>query len=220
MTVPVTIAHRAGNSYERLERALAAGVDAVEIDVRLDRGRFAGRHDGRLFFLPIYGGRWYLRFSLTRATRLDDVLRRVEGRASLLVDVKNTSRRALELLLDTLRARGAIAGTRMSAGYWDLMGIAQESEPELKVYYSMGKPEELRRFWQLQAKTHEAKGVSIKERLLDKALVDELLAEGIEIAAYDIHDLRRARELVAWGVAIIISGDLSLLRALKVQPQG
>jgi glycerophosphoryl diester phosphodiesterase len=215
MTLPVTIAHRAGNSYEALERALTAGVDAVEIDVRLDRGSFAGRHDGRLLFLPIYGGRWYLRFSLARSTRLDEVLRRVAGKASLLVDVKNTGRRSLELLLDTLRAHGAIAGTRMSAGYWDLMRIAQESEPELRVYYSIGKPEELRRFWQLQGKTHEAKGVSIKERLLDKAVVDELLAEGIEIAAYDVHDLPRARELVAWGVAAIISGDLSLLRALK-----
>jgi len=215
MTLAVPIAHRAGNSYELLERALAAGVDAVEIDARLDHGRFAGRHDGRLLFLPIYGGRWYLRFSLARVTTLDEVLRRVAGKASLLVDVKNTSRRTLQLLLDTLRAHGGIAGTRMSAGYWDLMRIAQESEPELKVYYSIGKPEELRRFWQLQGKTHEAKGVSIKESLLDKALIDGFLAEGIEIAAYNVYDLRRARELVAWGVAVIISGNLTLLRALK-----
>jgi glycerophosphoryl diester phosphodiesterase len=215
MTLPVTIAHRAGNSYERLDRALAAGVDAVEIDTRLDHGRFAGRHDGRLFFLPVYGGRWYVRFSLARATYLDEVLRRVAGRASLLVDVKTTGVRALKLLLDTLRAQNAIAGTRISSGYWNLMRIARVSEPDLRVYYSMGKPEELRRFWQLQEKTHEAKGVSIKERLLNKTLVDRFLAEGIEIAAYDVYDLRRAHELIAWGVAAIISGDLSLLRALK-----
>jgi glycerophosphoryl diester phosphodiesterase len=214
MTLSVTIAHRAGNSYELLERALAADVDAVEIDARLDHGRFAGRHDGRLLFLPIYGGRWYLRFSLARVTTLDEVLRRVAGKASLLVDVKNTSTHALRLLLDVLRAHGAIAATRLS-GYWDLMRVAQESEPALKVYYSIGNPKELRRFWERQHEMHEAKGVSIKERLLDKALVDEFLAEGIEIAAYDVHDLPRARELVAWGVAVIISGNLTLLRALK-----
>jgi len=215
MTLAVPIAHRAGNSYELLERALTAGVDAVEIDARLDHGRFAGRHDGRLLFLPIYGGRWYLRFSLARVTTLDEVLRRVAGKASLLVDVKNTSAGALRLLLEVLRAHGVVAETRMSSPHWDLMRIAQESDPELRVYYSMGKPEELRRFWQLQGKTHEVKGVSIKESLLDKALVDEFLAEGIEIAAYNVYDLRRARELVAWGVAVIISGNLTLLRALK-----
>jgi glycerophosphoryl diester phosphodiesterase len=215
MTAPVTIAHRAGNNYERLDQALAAGVDAVEIDVRLDHGRFAGRHDGRLLFLPVYGGRWYVRFSLERFTFLDEVIRRVAGRTSLLVDVKNTSVRALELLFDTLRAQGAISGTWMSSGYWDLMRVARASQPELTVYYSMGDAKELRRFWQLQERTHEAQGVSIKERLLDKPLVDRFLAEGIEIAAYDIHDLPRARALVAWGVTAIISGDLSLLRALK-----
>jgi len=219
MTLPFTIAHRAGNSYEALERALAAGVDAVEIDVRLDHGRFAGRHDGRLPFVPIYVGKWHARFSLARATVLDEVLRRVADRASLLVDVKNTSTRALGLLLDVLRAHGAIAATRIS-GYWDLMRIAQESEPELKVYYSMGKPAELRRFRQLQGRTHEAKGVSIRESLLDKVLVDEFLAEGIEIAAYDVHDLPRARELVGWGVAVVISGDLALLRGLKEPSPG
>jgi glycerophosphoryl diester phosphodiesterase len=219
MTLPFTIAHRAGNNYGLLKRALAAAVDAVEIDVRLDHGHFAGRHDGRLFFLPIYGGRWYLRFSLARATHLDEVLRRVAGKASLLVDVKNTSERAFHFLLETLRVRGAIAGTRMSSPYWDLMRQAQGSEPELRAYYSIGKQEELRRFWQLQGKTHEAKGVSIKESLLDKPLVDEFLAEGVEIAAYDVHELRRAHDLVAWGIAVIISGDLPLLRALKEQPQ-
>ena len=214
MTVPVTIAHRAGNSYQLLERALAAGVDGMEIDVRLDHGRFAGRHDSRLFFLPIYGGRWYVRFSLAGSTYLDEVIRRVAGRAILLVDVKNNETASLQRLLDALKTRKAIAGTRMS-GYWNMMRLAQASQPELKVYYSMGKPEELRRFWLLQEKTHEAKGVSVRERLLDKTTVDRFLAEDIEIAAWDVHDLPGARELVTWGVAVIISGDLALLRALK-----
>jgi glycerophosphoryl diester phosphodiesterase len=95
------------------------------------------------------------------------------------------------------------------------MRVAQESEPALKAYYSIGNPKELRRFWERQQATHEAKGVSIKESLLDKPLVERFLAEGIEIAAYNVYDLRRARDLVAWGIAVIISGDLALLRALR-----
>jgi glycerophosphoryl diester phosphodiesterase len=217
MTTLVTVAHRAGNSYELLERAVAAGVDAVEIDVRRDHNQFAGRHDARLFSLPVYGGRWHVRFSLAGFTHLDDVIRRLHGRASLLVDVKNKEASSLRLLLDTLEKHDAIAGTRMS-GYWEMMRLAQASEPDLKVYYSMGKPEELRNFWEMQSRTREAKGVSIRERLLDRTTVARFLNEGIEIAAWDIHDLARARELAGQGVAVIISGDLELLQATKRQP--
>lgn len=217
MTPPVTIAHRAGNSYELLERAAAAGIDAVEIDVRRDHNRFAGRHDARLFSLPLYGGRWYVRFSLAGSTYLDEVIRRLDGRASLLVNVKNKEASSLKLLIDTLRMHKALAGTRMS-GYWGMMRLAQASEPELKAYYSIGKPEELRDFWEMQSRTREAKGVSIRERLLDRTMVARFLSEGIEIAAWDLHDVARARELAGQGVAVVISGDLDLLRATKERP--
>ncbi len=210
----ITIAHRAGNSYTLLEQAVDAGVDAVEIDVRLEHGRFAGRHDARLFSLPVYGGRWYVHFSLAGSTYLDEVIRRLHGRASLLVDVKNQEASTSKLLLERLRTYNAVAGTRMS-GYWNVMRLAQASEPELRVYYSIGKPEELRNFWEMQSQTHEAKGASIRERLLDEATVQRFRAEGTEIAAWDVYDPSRARELVNQGVAVIISGDLTLLRALK-----
>ena len=216
---PFTIAHRAGNSYAALDRALAAGVDGVEIDVRLEGSHFAGRHDSRLFRLPVYGGRWHVRFSLARSSILDEVLHRAAGRVTLLVDVKNTGERELRLLLDALKAHDAIDGTLISSCYWDIMRSTQESEPELRVYYSIGNPKELRRFWERQRATHEAKGVSIKEGLLDEALVRRFLDEGIEIAAYHVYDLPHARQLVEWGVAVIISGDLSLLRTLKEWPE-
>lgn len=217
MTVPLTIAHRAGNSYDKLERALAAGVDAIEIDVRLDRGRFAARHDGRLLHLPVYGGRWHVRFSLARESYLDDVLRRVDGTAPLLVDVKNREENTLRLLLDALRAHNAIDETLMSSAYWDLMRLAQESEPGLKVYYSIGKPAELVAFWERRGRSREAKSVSIKHTLLDGPLADRFLAEGIDIAAYTLADVGRARQLVDWGVSAIISDDLSLLREVKAE---
>jgi hypothetical protein len=37
----------------------------------------------------------------------------------------------------------------------------------------------------------------------------------VEIAAYNVHDLRRARELVSWGAAAIISDDYAMLRRLS-----
>jgi glycerophosphoryl diester phosphodiesterase len=220
MTAPVTIAHRAGNSRDALEPAVAAGVDAIEVDIRLDQGRLVARHDRRFPFSPLYYDRWHLRLSLDRQITLEELLDRLAGRAHLLVDVKSTSARALQRLLDTLRSRDAAAGTRMSSAFWHLLRRAHLSEPRIKMHYSIGAPEELARFWELQQGTHEADGVSIKQRLLDKALSDRFRAEGIEIAAYDVHDLQRARELIGWGTAAIISGDLALLRRLKAPPEG
>ena len=215
MRAPVTIAHRAGNDRAALQRALAAGVDAVEVDLRLDRGRLVARHDRRFPFLPLYYDRWHLRLSIDRQITLEELLERLDGRAALLVDVKSPNVRALQQLLDTLRSQNAIAGTRMSSAIWPLLRHARGSEPRIKVHYSIGNPQELARFWALQEGTHEANGVSIKEGLLDKTLSDRFLTEGIEIAAYNVYDFERARQLVAWGVTAIISGDLSLLRRLK-----
>ena len=220
MTAPFTIAHRGGNEPELVDEAVAAGVDVIEVDIRFDRGRLVTRHDPRFPFLPVYYDRWHVRLRLKRQVVLAEMLDRLAGRASLLVDLKSTSVQALRLLLESLRTHDAITGSRISSSFWGMLRRAHDLEPRIKMLYSIGKRRELARFWELQERTHEATGVSIKERLLDKALTERFLAEGVEIAAYNVHSLRRARELASWGVAAIISGDLSLLQALRETPAG
>jgi len=213
--IVVTIAHRAGNNRSLLRDALAADVDALEVDLRLDGGRLVARHERRFPFLPLYHDHWRWRLRFGRQITLEELLENVGGRAALLLDLKSTSVPALRQLVKVVRAHGGLAGHRASTNYWHLLRLLKQSAPELKLYYSIGNPQELARFWEMQESTHEAKGVSIKQTLLDGILIDRFRHEEVEVLAYSVYDLERARRLAEWGVAGIISGNLATLSALK-----
>jgi len=211
----ITIAHRGGNSRAFLKEALDSGVDAVEADLRLDGGRLVARHDRRFPLLPLYYDKWYAYWNREPQVALDEILDHLKGRASLFVDIKSTSMRALALLLGTLRRRQVVAETRVSGTYWHLLRRLQGEEPSLRLYHSIGDGESLGRFRQLLEGGESVSGVSIHEALVDEELAARFQARGIEIVTYQVNQLARAQQLREWGVSGITSGDLALLRALK-----
>ena len=211
----ITIAHRAGNSRVLLREALESGVDAVEADLRLDGGRLVARHNRRFPLLPLYYDKWYARWRSEPQLALDEILELLEDRASLFVDIKSTSTRALAMLLETLRRRQVVAETRISGTYWHLLRRLHGDEPSLRLHYTIGDEESLDRFQRLLEGGESASGVSIHEALVDEALAARFQARGIEIVAYQVNQLARAQQLREWGVSGITSGDLALLRALK-----
>jgi glycerophosphoryl diester phosphodiesterase len=211
----ITIAHRGGNSRALLKEALAGGVDAVEADLRLDGRRLVARHDRRFPLLPLYYDKWFAYWSRQPQVDLDEILERIEGRASLFVDIKSTSTRALEMLLDTLRRRQVVASTRISGTYWHLLRRLHAEEPGLRLYYTIGDEESLDRFRQLLERGDDMSGVSIHEALVDEEVAARFRARGIEMVAYHVDQLARARQLREWDVSGITSGDFALLRALK-----
>ncbi len=210
-----TIAHRAGNSRALLNEALAAGVDAVEADIRLDGRRLVSRHVRRFPLLPLFYDRWYAYWSREPQVSLDEILNQIKGRASLFVDIKSTSTKALAMLLAALRHREVIAETRVSGTYWHLLRQLRSEEPGLRVYHSIGDMDGLASFWQLQEGGEKALGVSIHEALVDEESAARFRASGVEIIAYHVDQLSRARQLESWGASGITSGDLRILRALK-----
>jgi glycerophosphoryl diester phosphodiesterase len=211
----ITIAHRGGNSRALLQEALASGVDAVEADLRLDGRRLVARHDRRFPLLPLYYDKWFAYWSCQPQVDLDEILERIEGRASLFVDIKSTSARALDMLLGTLRRRQVVAETRISGTYWHLLRRLHEEEPGLRLHYTIGDEESLDRFRQLLAGGEDTSGVAIHEALVDEDLAARFRARGIEIVAYHVDEWARARQLREWGVSGITSDDFALLRALK-----
>jgi len=211
----ITIAHRAGNSRALLREALASSVDAVEADLRLDGSRLVARHDRRFPLLPLYYDKWYARWRSEPQVDLNEILDCLDGKASLFVDIKSTSTRALDMLLATLRRRRVVAGTRISGTYWHLLRRLHEEEPGLRLHYTIGDEESLDRFQRLLEGGESASGVSIHEALVDEELAARFQARGIEVVAYHVDQLARAQQLREWGVSGITSGDLALLRALK-----
>ena len=213
----ITIAHRAGNSRALLAESLDAGVDAVEADLRLDGSRLVARHDHRFPLLPLYYDKWHAYWSREPQVDLDEILDHLEGKASLFVDVKSASTRALDMLLATLRRRQVIAGTRISGTYWHLLRRLHEEEPGLRLHYTIGDEESLDRFRQLLDGSEDMSGVAIHEALVDEDLAARFQSRGIEMVAYHVDEWERAQQLREWGARGITSDDFALLRALKGQ---
>src|SRR6476661_861888 len=104
---PYAIAHRAGNNLHHLERALAVGADAIECDLWHHHGRLALRHERKLPALPILYDRWYIRWSLG-VLRLPDLLREVNFRAELFLDIKSSTPRAADSVLELYHDNAAM----------------------------------------------------------------------------------------------------------------
>src|SRR3990170_5836252 len=125
---PVTIAHRAGDDLHRLQRAVAAGVDFVEADVRWD-GTPVARHERRLPFLPIYWDRWYVRWDTRPSLTLSLLLDLLQSRVGLYLDIKAQDRRAPAAILEALRSRHALSIVGVSSQYWPALEPLREGAP-------------------------------------------------------------------------------------------
>ena len=115
------IAHRAGNNLHDLERALAAGVDAIECDFWHDHGRLALRHERKLPALPVWYDRWYIRFSIGELS-LPDLLREINFRSELFLDIKSSTPLAAEAVLRLYHDNASMMPrTLVSSRQWRLL---------------------------------------------------------------------------------------------------
>lgn len=215
---PVVIAHRAGNDAAALERALVAGVDAVEADLRWDAGRVVARHARRLPLLPLYWDRWYLRLDRGPQLTLDELLERARGRARLYLDLKALARSFPRALLETLGRHNALKDVEVSSQRWGLLAELRRAEPDLRLVRSVGSRRRRTALLALLPDDPLQAGVAIRRNLLDEELARLLRARGLPLYVWGVNDLEEARRIVAWGASGIIADSLQLLRALKSGP--
>jgi glycerophosphoryl diester phosphodiesterase len=211
----VAIAHRAGNDRATLERALAAGVDAVEADLRWDGGRIVARHARRLPFLPLYWDHWHLRLDLRSQFTLDEFLDQVRGRARPYLDLKIPARPLAHALLDALRRHNALKEAEVSTGHWGLLAELRRSEPDLRLIRTVGSRDHLAALLALPADDPLQAGVVIDRDLLDEELARRLRAQRSTLYVWGIDNLEDARRVIGWGATGVIADSLDLLRALK-----
>jgi glycerophosphoryl diester phosphodiesterase len=211
----VAIAHRAGNDRAALERALSAGVDAVEADLRWDGGRIVARHARRLPFLPLYRDDWHLRLDRRPQVTLDEFLEQVRGRARAYLDLKVPARRLPRALLEALRRHNALKEAEVSTGHWGLLAELRRAEPDLRVIRSVGNRRHLADLLALPLDDPLRAGVVIDRKLLDEQLARLLRVRWLTLYVWGIDDLEDARSVIGWGATGVIADSLDLLRALK-----
>ena len=200
------VAHRAGNDLARLRDAEQLGVDLVEADVRLWRGRLEVRHLKTVGPLPILWDKWRLANPFAPRLELRDLLAEARPETQLLLDLKGRNQRLAELVRDALPSdRPVTVCARSRRLLAPLAGLAQ-----VRLFQSVGSRRQLRRLLRRQHGP-VLDGVSIHERLLDERVVADLRRRGSIVISWPVNSLQRGRELTRLGIHGLISDDPAAL---------
>jgi len=209
---PFFVAHRAGNDLARLRAAEERGLDLVEADVRLFRGRLEVRHLKTLGPVNVLWDRWELASPWAPRLLLGDLLEATGPATELMLDLKGRSPLVAEATLAAVRPHLALRRLTVCARAWTLLepfaGL-----PEVRVVHSVGSARELRALLR-RNRGRRLDGVSIHERLLDSTTVAELRGVADVVMTWPANAVSRARELVAMGVDGLITDRLELVHEL------
>jgi len=207
-----TIAHRAGNNLHALERALQSGVDAIECDFWHDRGRLTLRHERKLPAVPLLYDKWILRWSMGHLS-LPDLLREIDFRAELFLDIKSASAAAADALLGLYHDNESMMPpVLVSSQQWKLLDRLRDASPSLKLCYSIGARRQIDELLLRAEKGARPHGTSIRHTLLSPEVIAGLHDAGLKVYAWTVNTSHRAEELRSWGIDGLISDDLDVLR--------
>lgn len=211
---PVLIAHGGGNGPDPVLDALAARAPCIEVDLWLHRGRLEARHERRVPGpFPLLYEFWYLTPAPRPPYHLEDLLLACEGRASVLLDLKNGLGKLAPVLRQTLAAFGRGVDVVASSQNWPLLREVKVACPQLDLYYSIDTPDQFDLFQSVMLHDPRPAGVSCRHTLLDRRIVRDFHDAGLAVAAWTVDDGNRARDLVRWGVDAITTNQVEGIRA-------
>lgn len=195
------VAHRAGNDLARLRTAEALRLPLVEADVHLFAGRLEVRHRKTVGPIPILWDRWELAPPWAPRMLLGELLGAASPGTELMLDLKGHDPRLPRRMLAAIDAAGLPGRLTVCSQDWRLLEPFGD-RPGIRVVHSVGNARQLAR---LRRRRGPLAGVSIHQRLLDPAVVDELRRRAGLILSWPVESVAEARRLAAWGVDGLIS---------------
>jgi len=224
---PLLLGHRGArgvrsireNTFRSFDRALQAGCDGFEFDVRLSGDKRAVIiHDSRCHGLTVASSTFsqLRRAASPRAnsktaalqeenglTSLDQVLTRYRTRAFLDIELKVPGLETI--VLDTLRQSSRPRGYVISSFLPDVLWEVKARSSRITGMICDRKTQ-LARWPKLPAEY-----LILEQKLLNRLLVDELHAARRKVFVWTVNTPARMRRLADWGVDGIISDDPELL---------
>ena len=213
---PLTIAHRAGNSVQEAQHAIALGCDLIETDIWLHNGKLDLRHMHRLGPLPIYWERWRISIGLPRLG-FNDLLGAIDEDSLLFLDMKGDDPRLGPAIVNELRQHAP--GRRVALcgrSYPQLDAVLDE--PEVTIFYSVGEQKEFAAAWP-RLEQMEWPAISIHRKLISSEVMDRLNAMNATVICWNVNTTEQARMLHEMGVDGFTSDNLELLQRLVVKGQ-
>lgn len=219
----VAVAHRGGNGRRALARALAAGVDWIEVDVWLHYGRLVARHDPTLWRLPVSVGKRSISVHLGPSLDLDWLIGRTAScGAFLLIDLKGRNPRLAAQIIDALRRGQAIGRAALCGQEWEPLDAARALGDDVQTLYSVGSVAQFDAFVGRRRDGSVPSITSCWHALLTEERCATLAEVGAGAVAWTVDDEARARALIGWGTYGITSNDYAMLRRLRepAEPPG
>jgi glycerophosphoryl diester phosphodiesterase len=216
-SVPLLVAHRAGNDIDSLLAAEAAGVDLVEADIWLWRGRVEVRHSKTMGPVPLLWDRWMLAPGWTPRLLLDDVVSAARSDTEFYLDLKGGAPELSELVAEAMTRLAPGRPYTVSSQSWDLLEPFEGADG-VRVIYSIGSRRMLRAIPK-RLRDRVADGIGINQRLLTPARISMLRELAPAVFTWPVNSRTRFDELAAWGVDGVISDKYALIRqAIELAP--
>lgn len=227
------IAHAFGNNSRALDHALQADIDVIEADMWYRGGDLHIHHEHRLrswlpvlidrkmathrpgrFAVPV--GNYVVRPAVGTLT-LDQVLKTVDGRRRLMLDVKGHYKPPhlegyVQTLVRKIRKHNAESWAAVCGQTYSVLHRLREVAPDIEVRYSIEWPYQWERFELLMERG--VRQVCMSHRSLDDTKQRVLTERGIEVYFWTVDQPETAAGLVERGADGIISNNLALLAGL------
>lgn len=213
MKRPLIIGHRYGNDLSLLAAAAQAGADYVEADVWLRRGRLEVRHARTVGPLPLIWDKWWVRRRPSKQLLLGEVLRALPPGMGIMVDVKGSARGMPTALMEALTQDAADHPVMVSSRFWDHLRSLR-AYPNIMLFHSVGRPWEL---WKVRPllKERENDAICIRYGMLDEDRARELREDVRWLATWGINDVERLARVLEWGLDVIITDEVSIMRRTR-----
>jgi hypothetical protein len=132
---------------------------------------------------------------------LDELLAAVAPGTELMLDLKGHDRRLPSRIAEAVETAGVRGRVTVCSQDWQLLEPLS-GRPDVRVVHSVGNARQLARLWR---RGDSLAGVSIHQRLLDAAVVEELRRRAALILSWPVESVAQARRLAGWGVQGLIS---------------
>jgi glycerophosphoryl diester phosphodiesterase len=198
----IVVAHNAGDHLPFATRAVAAGADVVEIDVRYSEGALVASHDPPL---PLLEDVLFHPPSLQQAW---DVAQR---RGTVLLHLKESSPGYLAAVRDFVRVQ---APRRLIVQTDDLSTLrwVRREVPSAQRLWLVLRQDQLDALGADPTLGGALDGVSIRDRLATPRAVACLRAHGLRTFVWTVNDQRRVEQLAGEGADGVITDGLGVMR--------
>ena len=208
-SLPLTIAHRAGNHLDRLAPSVSAGADLIEADVWYHRGNLEVRHLKTLGPIPVLWDRWKLVSAWAPRLYLQDLLEAWPEGPELMVDMKGKHRGFPGALVKALERHHAGKPVTFSGRTWDLLDPLQ-GYPNARYFPSCGVQEEVGQL--LSRFSDHFDAAVLHATLVTDENVRAVADVGAGVITWPINTVEELDRVVATGASGVICDDLAIVR--------